>query len=163
MQKTDEVLICGYTQPKGSRMGFGSLILVKYVKNKIVFCGHTGTGSSDKTLRELYKKMQPYIQEQSLFDITPKTNDRSTWWQPTVVADIKYTVLTRDRIYRHPVFLPLREDIDPAKVRFDPSEDPKPKIMTKQASPSKSKRTDITKKIGGQVVKLTNQDKIYYP
>lgn len=163
MQKTDEVLICGYTQPKGSRMGFGSLILGKYVKNKIVFCGHTGTGFSDKILRELYKKMQPYIQEHSIFDITPKTNDRPTWLQPTLVAEIKYTELTRDRIYRHPVFLHLREDIDPAKVRFDHSEDPKPKIMTKKASPSKSKSTDINKKIGGQVVKLTNQDKIYYP
>ena len=48
-QQTEEVIICGFTAPKGSRKKFGSLILGRYDGNELTFCGHTGTGFSDKT------------------------------------------------------------------------------------------------------------------
>ena len=163
MQKSDEVLICGYTRPKGSRVGFGALILGKYAGDKIVFCGHIGTGFNEKTLRELYQKMQPLVQDSSAFEITPKTNDRPTWVAPKLVAEIKYTELTKDGIYRHPVFLRLREDIEPLQVCFETSPDLKKNVMKKKTAPAKGNRSDLSKKIAGQEVKLTNQDKIYYP
>ena len=46
-QQTEEVLICGFTAPKGSRKKFGSLVLGRYNGNELIFCGHTGTGFSD--------------------------------------------------------------------------------------------------------------------
>lgn len=119
IHKSDEAVICGFTEPKGSRKQFGSLILGKYLNNELVFCGHTGTGFTDKSLKEIYQKMEPFITKESAFEVTPKTNTKATWLKPELIAEIKFTELTKDHIYRHPVFLRLREDIDPIDVKFD--------------------------------------------
>jgi len=49
---SQEAVIVGYTEPKGSRSHFGSLILAQYKKNRLQYIGHTGTGFNDKTQRE---------------------------------------------------------------------------------------------------------------
>ena len=63
INQTDEAIICGFTEPKGSRNKFGSLILGKYLDGEMVFCGHTGTGFNDKMLSELNQLMKPLIIE----------------------------------------------------------------------------------------------------
>ncbi|MCP1297904.1 DNA ligase D [Chryseobacterium sp. S0630] len=162
IHKTDEALICGFTAPKGSRKEFGSLILGKYLNGELVFCGHTGTGFTDRSLKEIHQKLQPLVVKQSAFKITPKTNSKATWLKSELVAEIKYTELTKDHIYRHPVFLRLREDIDDTEVKFDTDLTQKqPKMKAK--SPTKKTTTDKVKKIGKQQITLTNQNKIYFP
>ncbi|MCC2590543.1 DNA ligase D [Chryseobacterium sp. MFBS3-17] len=164
INKTDEALICGFTEPRGSRKKFGSLILGKYQDGDLVFCGHTGTGFSDRMLDELYEKMAPLIVTGSAFRITPKTNGKATWVKPELVAEIKFTELTKDHIYRHPVFLRLRQDKDPAQINFDAAQEPpKEEPVKKEAPKRKAEKKDVTRKIGKQSVKLTNQDKVYFP
>src|SRR5690606_11338280 len=55
---TDEAVITGYTEPRGGRKFFGALILGAYEKGKLVYIGHTGTGFDNKTLKELYGKLE---------------------------------------------------------------------------------------------------------
>jgi len=163
IHKSDEAVICGFTEPKGSRKKFGALILGKYLNNEMVFCGHTGSGFSDKSLVEIYEKLQPLVTEKSAFKITPKTNAKATWVKPELVAEIKFTELTKDHIYRHPIFLRLREDIEPNNVVFNDN-DPSKKEIMKKANPTKrTSKEDVVKKIGKQELKLTNQNKIYFP
>ncbi len=163
IHKSDEAVVCGFTAPKGSRKQFGSLILGKYLDGELVFCGHTGTGFTDKSLNELYQKMQPLIVKQSAFKVTPKTNSKATWLRPELVAEIKFTELTKDHIYRHPVFLRLREDIDTEEVKFTTDLPEKlPKMKTKEST-KKMAAEDTRKKIGKQEVILTNQKKLYFP
>ncbi|WP_260262715.1 non-homologous end-joining DNA ligase [Elizabethkingia occulta] len=119
VMQTDELIIGGFTHPKGNRKYFGSLILGKYVKGELKFCGHTGTGFSTETLRKVHQKLKPLIIEDSPFKKTPLTNDTPTWVKPLLIAEIKYSKLTNDRLYRHPVFLRLREDLDSENIRFD--------------------------------------------
>lgn len=119
VRQSDEVIICGFTLPKGSRKYFGSLILGKYIKDDLVFCGHTGTGFSKETLRKVYQNLKPLIVEEPPFKEIPVTNDKPVWLKPLVVAEIKFTKLTNDKIYRHPVFVRLRDDLKPSEVRFD--------------------------------------------
>lgn len=162
--QTDEALICGFTEPKGSRNYFGSLILGKYLDGELVFCGHTGTGFPEATMKALYDEMKPLITKDSAFKITPKTNAKPTWLKPMLVAEIKFTELTKDHIYRHPVFLKLREDKEPDEIDFDEEsnvddEKPKPEIV----KPKKATVKNQEKTIGKQKVNLTNQDKIYFP
>lgn len=161
IHKSDEALICGFTTPKGSRKHFGSLILGKYLNGELIFCGHTGTGFTERSLKEIYQKLQPLMVKQSAFKITPKTNSKATWLQPELVAEIKYTELTKDHIYRHPVFLRLREDIDNRDVKFDTDSPQKQPKMKAKATTKKT--TDKVRKIGKQQVTLTNQNKIYFP
>lgn len=183
-QQTDEVMICGFTEPKGSRKHFGSLILGKYFGKEIKFCGHIGTGFSDKILKELFEKMQTLIQEKSPYKEIPKTNEKPTWLKPELVAEIKFTEITKDGIYRHPVFLRLREDksVEDLKdisenadqtlreIQRDKEENSEktekiqdtqtPKVVKKQVV---QRENEQKTKIGKQEVKLTNQNKIYWP
>ncbi|WP_426277902.1 DNA ligase D [Chryseobacterium sp. S-02] len=163
IHKSDEAVICGFTEPKGSRKQFGSLILGKYLNDNLVFCGHTGTGFTDKSLKEIYQKMQPLIRKESAFEVTPKTNTKATWLQPELVAEIKFTELTNDHIYRHPVFLRLRDDIDSVEVRFNTDKSEKHPEMKQKAPTKKQSAKDSVKKIGKQQVTLTNQNKLYFP
>ena len=169
--QTDEVIICGFTEPKGSRKNFGSLILGKYIDEKLTFCGHTGTGFPDSLLKELYDKMKPLITGKSPFEKTPKTNTPATWLKPELVAEIKFTEITKDGIYRHPVFLHLREDKTAEGMKNDTAEisstlketekiTQNPDIVKREPA----KRENESKNVfDGQEVKLTNQNKIYFP
>lgn len=163
ISKSDEAIICGYTEPKGSRKKFGSLILGKYLNGEIIFCGHTGTGFNERTLNEIYNRLQPLIIPKSVFRITPKTNTKATWVQPEIVAEVKFTELTKDHLYRHPVFLRIREDIDPENVKFEPENEIKTKAMENKKPETRTGKNDKTVKLGKTEVKLTNQNKIYFP
>ncbi|WP_379964382.1 DNA ligase D [Epilithonimonas sp. UC225_85] len=163
INQTDEAIICGFTEPKGARKKFGSLILGKYLNGEMVFCGHTGTGFNDKILSELHEKMEPLITEKSVFKITPKTNAKATWVKPELVAEIKFTEITKDHVYRHPVFLRLRDDIKPEDVEFNSENKSKNEIVKKAEPKTRTTKNDINKKIGKKELKLTNQNKIYFP
>src|SRR5690606_17457101 len=168
IQQTEEALICGFTEAKGSRNKFGSLVLGKYLDDELVFCGHVGTGFKEKDLNELHSKMLPLERKSSPFQKVPKTNGKTTWIKPELVAEIKFTELTNDLIYRHPVFLHLREDKDSTTVYFSTDEElttaeKNTPMNISTSSKSSTKKRDVTKKIGGQQLKLTNQDKIYFP
>ncbi|WP_300687510.1 DNA ligase D [Chryseobacterium sp.] len=163
IHKSDEAVICGFTEPKGSRKKLGALILGKYLNGEMVFCGHTGGGFNDKLLSDIYDEMQPLIEKNSVFKITPKTNTKATWVKPELVAEIKFSELTKDNIYRHPIFLRLRDDINPKDVKFN-SENPSKNENMKKTEPKKrTGKEDVIKKIGKQELKLTNQNKIYFP
>lgn len=163
IHKSDEAIICGFTEPKGSRKKFGALILGKYLNDEMVFCGHTGGGFNDQSLSDIYDKMEALITDKSVFTITPKTNTKATWIKPELVAEIKFTELTNDHIYRHPIFLRLRDDIEPKDVSFDYQNQSKKETMKKSEPKKRTSKEDITKKIGKQELKLTNQNKIYFP
>ncbi len=158
-QQTDEVIICGYTEPKGSRKYFGSLILGKYTDGKLVFAGHIGTGFSDKLLKELYETMQPFITKKPPFEEIPKTNGKPTWLKPELVAEIKFSEITADSIYRHPVFLHLRNDKTVKDLNSKTE-----KTAVKKIEKEESRKSEIPKSSKSRnTVKLSNQNKIYFP
>lgn len=109
-QKTREVIIAGFTAPKGGRLHFGSLILAEYRGKKLHYIGNAGSGFNDKTLKDLMQKMKPYILSKSPFDYRIKTNGPSTWVKPLLVAEIAYTEVTEGGMLRHPVFKGLRTE-----------------------------------------------------
>jgi len=161
---TDEVIICGFTEPRGTRERFGALILGKYTDSQLTYCGHTGTGFNNNSLKELYKRFQKLIVKSSPFETVHKTNMPVTWVKPELVCEIKYSEITRDGIFRHPVFMQIREDKSPEDLK-ESSFTEKPKEMKSKIA---SKKTEVTEKekeitLDKHLVKLTNQDKIYFP
>lgn len=109
--KTDEGVIVGFTEPRGSRKRFGALVLGQYRGNdELIFIGHTGTGFNQKSLDDLYKKMKPLIIKKSPFKNKIPLNSPITWVKPKLVAQLKFTEWTGGGHMRHPVFLGLRED-----------------------------------------------------
>jgi bifunctional non-homologous end joining protein LigD len=109
--KSQEVIIAGYTAPKGSRLHFGSVLLAQYDKDKkLHYIGHAGTGFNEKTLRELVKTMKPLVIKKSPFDEPVKANSPVTWVKPKLVCEVSYSEITKDGLLRHPVFKGLRPE-----------------------------------------------------
>jgi bifunctional non-homologous end joining protein LigD len=108
--KSQEAIIVGYTEPRGSRQHFGSLLLAEYDRDKLKYIGHAGTGFSESILSELYQKMKPLVTMRSPLPTLVKTNNKVTWVRPKLVCEVSYSEITRDGQLRHPVFKGLRPD-----------------------------------------------------
>jgi bifunctional non-homologous end joining protein LigD len=109
-KQSQEAIIIGYTQPKGIRLHFGSILLGQYKGQNLEYVGHAGTGFSSATLKELMKKMRPLIVKASPLKKNIKTNGIVTWLRPALVCEVEYSEITRDGLLRHPVYKGLRPE-----------------------------------------------------
>jgi bifunctional non-homologous end joining protein LigD len=112
-----EAVIAGMTAPKGGRKGFGSLVLGVYEGEDLVYIGQSGGGFDEKELLHLANKFRPHIITKSPFKKPPKLATPATWLEPKIVCEVKFTKWTDDGKMRHPVYLGLRDDKDPRKVK----------------------------------------------
>jgi bifunctional non-homologous end joining protein LigD len=108
--KRQEVVIAGFTAPRRSRSCFGALVLAVRDMNGWRYIGHVGTGFSHKTLEELQAKLIPLKSAKSPFPAKVKNEAVTTWVQPSLVAEVKFTEWTKAGEMRHPVYLGLRGD-----------------------------------------------------
>lgn len=156
-----EAVIGGYTLPQGSRKYFGSLILGLYEGNILKYIGNCGTGFSDASLKDLYKKFALLKTDKCYFSKTPEpswTKGKPVWIKPELVANIKFMEWSKEEIMRLPVFMGLREDKNPHEVVNEM------KIISESSAeisntPEKKEKT-LT--LSGEKVKLTNTAKIYW-
>ena len=114
-----EVVIAGYTEPRGTRSYFGSLVVGLYRGKDLIYVAHTGGGFNEQTLAKLYKLMQPLKTADSPFKVKPKTNEPVQWVKPKLVAEVKFSEWTADEKMRQPIFLGLREDKKAMDCRFE--------------------------------------------
>ena len=126
-----EFVIGGYTDPKGSRAGLGSLMLgVHDTAGKLVYAGNVGTGFDDDTLVELQTQLAKFHTERCPFDkIPPSVRGPASsrhWVRPQLVAEVSFGNWTNDGHVRHSVFMGLRTD-KPARaiVREAPTHVPR--------------------------------------
>jgi bifunctional non-homologous end joining protein LigD len=112
-QLVQECVIGGFTEPRGSRTGFGSLLLGLYDRGKLVYVGHAGTGFNAKTLASLTADLKKIERKSSPFENEVDANTKPHWVKPEMVAEIRFTEWTRDGYMRHPAFLGLRLDKEP--------------------------------------------------
>jgi bifunctional non-homologous end joining protein LigD len=118
-----ELVIAGYSAPKGSRTDFGALLVGYYDdRGRLIYAGKVGTGFDQHTLRTLGERMRELEQDESPFEPFKPVPPGTHWIRPELVAQIGFTEWTRDGRLRHPRFLGLRDD-KPARevVREVPS------------------------------------------
>jgi len=125
-----EVVVGGYTQPRGTRSYFGSLVCGLYKGRDLHYVAHTGGGFNEKTLASIYKLMQPLKTNKSPFINPPKTNEPVQWLTPKLVAEVKFSEWTADERMRQPIFLGLREDKKPRDCRFEHQQDTERAVKT---------------------------------
>jgi len=110
-----ELVIGGFTEPAGSRVGFGALLLGYFEDGRLRYAGKVGTGFDAATLRRLKAALDALARPDSSFaDPVPERD--AHWVEPRLVAQIAFTDWTRDGRLRHPRFLGLREDKDALDV-----------------------------------------------
>jgi bifunctional non-homologous end joining protein LigD len=117
--QTQEAIVVGFTEPKGARSSFGSLLLAVKKRGKLVSVGNVGTGFTDKSLKELHTKLKKLIRKTSPLDVPIKETADITWVDPVLVCNVKFTEITEDGSIRHPVFQGLRVDKAPSEVHLE--------------------------------------------
>src|SRR5258708_6167045 len=117
VQEVDAV-VGGWTDPRGGRQYFGSLLVGLYEKSALRFVGGVGTGFPNALERELYEKLQQIPAKKCPFTPAPQTRERAHWIQPTLVARVGYAEWTSDHHLRQPRFLGLQPDRDPRESTF---------------------------------------------
>ncbi|HET7233408.1 MAG TPA: DNA ligase D [Longimicrobium sp.] len=138
-QKRQEFVIGGWTDPKGSRAGFGSLILGYYRGDELVHAGRVGTGFNDELLRGLHSRLKKLAVEKSPFvDYGQRRPPRDVHWvEPELVGEVAFTEWTDEGILRHPTFQGLREDKSAREVvREDEQSLPAPAKKSATRSPA---------------------------
>ncbi|MEW2218444.1 non-homologous end-joining DNA ligase [Streptomyces sp. NPDC006990] len=110
-----EFVVGGFTEPAGTREGFGALLLGHYENGALRYAGKAGTGYDRGTLLSLRRALDRLAAERSPF-ADPVRERGVHWVQPRLVAQIGFTEWTRDGMLRHPRFLGLRDDKDPGDV-----------------------------------------------
>jgi bifunctional non-homologous end joining protein LigD len=106
-----ELVVGGYTAPRGSRTRFGALLLGVYDGRELRYAGKVGTGFDRATLDALGDRLEALRADHPPFADAGAIRERDvTWVRPELVAQIGFTEWTRDGRLRHPRFQGLRED-----------------------------------------------------
>lgn len=114
-----ELVIGGYTDPEGSRLGIGALLVGHYVGRQLMYAGKVGTGYSHAMLLELRKRLTPLERATSPFSPEPPrawTGASRHWVTPELIAEVAFSEWTQDGRLRHPSFQGLRFDKAPQDV-----------------------------------------------
>jgi bifunctional non-homologous end joining protein LigD len=108
-----EFVIGGFTDPHGSRVGFGALLVGyyegDYENGSLRYAGKIGTGYDTGTLIALREQLRKLETKDSPF-AEPVKQKGAHWVQPELVAEVGFTEWTVDGKLRHPRFLGLRDD-----------------------------------------------------
>ena len=112
-----EFVIGGFTDPRGTRTGFGALLLGYYDPgHALVYAGKVGTGFNRQTLTSLHGTLASLEQDRPPFDRGRLPRSGVHWVQPRLVAQVGFSEWTTSGELRHPRFQGLRDDKDPAEV-----------------------------------------------
>ena len=120
-----ECVIGGYTDPRGARENFGSVVLGLYDdKDRLIHVGHAGSGFTQQSHAELWKRLHALQVQRSPFFGDVESTRPVHFVKPELVAEIKFTEWTHEGQnggpkMRAPVFEGLRFDKKPRECRFE--------------------------------------------
>lgn len=147
-----EVVIGGFTEPRGSRKYLGSLLVGVYEKGTLKYVGHSGGGIPDDQRRHLREHLDKLERQTSPFETQPKPNAPVHWVKPELVCEMSFSEWTSEGMMRHPAFEGLRPDKRPTAVRKE-----KPKKAAKSRVPAKEET------MPAKGPEFTHLDKVFFP
>jgi bifunctional non-homologous end joining protein LigD len=183
-----DFVVVGYTEPEGSRVGLGALVLAKpHPGDGLVYGGRVGTGFDTKTLHDLHRRFAAIERKTPPIPLPANPEERKGvhWVEPLHVASVEYGSITRDGYVRHAVYRGLRPDMKPEDVQpgeilptADDSADvgaaPRDSARERARAAAGSRRPKVARasvvrpssrpgavKVGG--VEITNADRVVYP
>jgi bifunctional non-homologous end joining protein LigD len=166
-----EFVIGGYTEPSGSRTGFGALLLGVYDKERnLRYCGKVGSGFNQKQLDSLKKSMADLEQKTPAFANPPKgaIARNMHWISPKMVAEVTFSGWTQDNLLRQPIFKGIREDKKAEEIRREivlpkhgATEQNEPHMKSNKKNAAAGKNIENLTQIKN--VRLTNPGRILYP
>jgi bifunctional non-homologous end joining protein LigD len=123
---SDEFAVVGFTPPKGSRAGFGALLLARPdPKHGWRYTGRLGTGFSHSQLTSLLKQLDRDTRAKPTVHVPPHDTDLrgARWIEPSVVVEAFYRGVGKEGLLRQPSLKATRPDKDVADL-LAPSDAP---------------------------------------
>jgi bifunctional non-homologous end joining protein LigD len=174
-----EFVIGGFTQGRGARESMGALLVGYWQGKKLHFASHVGSGFDDRMLAKMKAALAPLARKTCPFADRPELPNPTTWVEPKLVAEVKFHSWTEDGHLRAPVFLRLRDDVDPKAVRkralkkggrspfpnqekkrtASPFDDDIAEVLAQLESP----KNELVLALGPHRLKLTHLDRVYWP
>jgi bifunctional non-homologous end joining protein LigD len=172
--KSAEFVVGGFTTGKGSRAPLGALLLGYWNEGKLHYCGHVGSGFDERALAQVKARAEKLRTDARPFAEEPELHNPTTWVRPELVAEVEFQQWTPDGMLRAPVFLRLRDDVDPKKVRrVDPQASARPVAEAAVGSGDSeidavlrqldNGKPSLTIAVGKHTLKLTHLDRVYWP
>ena len=110
-EASQELVVGGFTDPQGARVGLGALLVGYYATDDFVFAGKIGTGFDTKLLLDLRRRLDaieipasPFTKAKGL----PRL--RAHWVRPEIVVQVAFLEWTEHGKLRHPRLLGVRFD-----------------------------------------------------
>ena len=174
----EEFVIIGYTDPEGSREGFGALLVGYYdPQGKLRYAGRVGTGFDTGQLIQLHRRLESLTRPDPTVALPKGVSRKGVHWvEPRLLAEVEFATWTADAILRQASFQGLREDKDASDVVYDPKSrttvkpaaKPKKTPARPKQADSKAAETDEPERardgsLTFEGVRLTHPDRILYP
>jgi len=116
IEASQELVVGGFTDPKGSRVGLGALLVGYFDKGELVFAGKVGTGFDGKLLLELRRRLDALAIESPPFTKGTGLPRRAHWARPEIVVQVAFIEWTKYDKLRHPRLLGVRFDKEAREV-----------------------------------------------
>ncbi|MBI4205558.1 MAG: DNA ligase D [Betaproteobacteria bacterium] len=171
-----EFIIGGYTRGKGSREPLGALLVGYWEGDKLRFASHVGSGFDSDALAQVKARLDPLRTSTCPFAQKPELHSPTTWVEPEVVAEVQFQDWTDDGSLRAPIFLRLRDDVDPKGVRRAAGKRSPNAGAARRAGVTDTSREidDVLRQlenkqaafplaVGPHQIRLTHLDRVYWP
>lgn len=171
---SDEFAVVGYTAPKGSRSGFGSLLLAKPdSEHGWLYVGRVGSGFSDSLIKELSGLIGKAGRKKPTVHVPTNDTDLRTaiWFEPRFVVEVFYRGIGKQQLLRQPSLKAVRHDKNVADLADSDRGDAPKRPAAKTASKARAKASGkTTMKKSAKAVsakrtppKLSSPSKIMFP
>jgi bifunctional non-homologous end joining protein LigD len=162
--RSADVVIMGFTEPKGGLEGLGALHMAGLEGDRLVYLGRVGTGLSGKDRKTLRARLEELETDSPAAEQTiPEGGDH--WVRPELVAEVQFLERTEDGLLRQPVFSHLRDDKRPGECEAPPRRGPSSANGEERDFEADASSSEVS---GGRAnsrgdPSLSNPDKVFWP
>jgi bifunctional non-homologous end joining protein LigD len=114
---SQELVVGGFTDPQGARVGLGALLVGYYEGEDFVFAGKIGTGFDTKLLLDLRQRLDAIeIAKPPFTKAVGLPRLRAHWVRPKIVVQVSFIEWTGNNKLRHPRLIGVRVDKNAGEV-----------------------------------------------
>jgi bifunctional non-homologous end joining protein LigD len=112
IRNTRDVVIIGYNPGRGERRAtFGGLHIAEITPDGLHYRGKVGTGFDESMMKEIHRLLVKQKTTPKPFARKAMDEKTSIWIEPVLKAEVRYAQITKDGMFREPVFVRLRPDL----------------------------------------------------
>ena len=113
VRNTRECIIIGYNPGKGDRsVTFGGLHIAEKINDELVYRGKVGTGFDQAAIKEIYIQIKKLKEIKKPIKNKIMDEKTSLWTDPKLFLEVSFASLTADKMFREPVFVRMRPDLE---------------------------------------------------